>query len=316
MDIRQLKHFVALAETLNFRRAAERLHIAQPPLSASIRKLEERLGVVLFERTRRGTRLTAAGQAALDDARKAIRHAEKFGRVARAVDSGDTGVLKVGFIGSAIYALLPRVLPIFVAEFPDIQLKLHESSTTKLLASIENREIDLGIVRFPIAREGRFRLKPVELDTFVAAIPAGSSWAAKKVLSLSELAKEPFIMYDDKELHGAHTFVIQLCQLCGFIPRVSHCVIHVQTLISLVEMGQGVALVPSVAMRYGVPGVVFRHLSDLERSLPGGIALAWDPENEVPTAQRFVETMTQIVETEGISVSAQFQEIHPGTKDI
>src|ERR1700712_4075223 len=109
MDPRQLRHFIALAETLNFHRAAERLHMAQPPLSASIRRLEEQVGVPLFTRNRRGTELTPAGAAALENARRAVFHNEQFALAAQAASRGEAGILRVGFVGSATYALMPRV---------------------------------------------------------------------------------------------------------------------------------------------------------------------------------------------------------------
>lgn len=157
MDLRSLRHFVALAETLHFRRAAERLHMAQPPLSASIRRLEERLGVQLFERTRRGTRLTPVGHAALEEARRTLFHAEQFGRVAKAAAHGEAGQLRVGFVGSATYALMPRVIPEFNARFPSVQLELRESTTTRILHLVENHEMEVGLVqrRTPAATGAR-----------------------------------------------------------------------------------------------------------------------------------------------------------------
>jgi DNA-binding transcriptional LysR family regulator len=292
MDTRQLRHFIALAETLNFRRAAERVHIAQPPLSASIRRLEESLGVALFVRSRRGTALTAAGSAALEEARRAVLHAERFRGVAQAAASGEAGHLTVGFIGSATYALMPSVIPAFTARYPAVQLELRESTTSRLIALIESREIEVGLVRFPIARDTHLKLLPVEADQFVAAVHASSRWARRRRLTLAELSDEPFVMYDDREVHGLHALAVQACQRCGFVPRVSQRGVQVQTLVSLVQSGLGVALVPSVATRHSARNVVFKPLHDLGGEASIGIALAYDPTIESSAARRFREVVT------------------------
>jgi len=292
MDLRSLRHFVALAETLHFRRAAERLHMAQPPLSASIRKLEDRLGVQLFERTRRGTRLTPVGQAALEEARRALFHAEQFGRVAKAAASGEAGELRVGFIGSATYALMPRVIPEFTARFPSVQLELRESPTTRILQLVENHELEVGLVRFPIAREGKVNLVPVEHDHFVAAVHAESRWARKRRLALADLAEEPFVLYDSREVQGLHAMVLLACQHAGFVPRVHQTAVQVQTVVSLVESRLGVALVPSAAARHATRHVVFKPLVDVSSAVGIGIALAYDASAETPIARRFREVVT------------------------
>lgn len=291
MDTRQLRHFVALAETLNYRRAAERLHISQPPLSASIRKLEEDLGVLLFERTRRGTQLTPAGMAALDAARRALFHTEQFGRIASATARGEAGRLRVGFVGSATYALMPQLMPVFRARYPEVSLVLTESTTSRLLAQVEQGEVDAGLLRFPVVRACRARITPVERDRFVAALPAGHPLLAREVLNLSDLAEESFVLYDAQAVPGLHAMALLACQRAGFVPRVAQEAVQVQTVVSLVESGLGVALVPSVAMRHATPHIAFRPLHGPGADTEIGIALAWMPETETPVGQRFRETL-------------------------
>lgn len=290
MDTRQLRHFVALAETLNYRRAAERLHIAQPPLSQSIRRLEQRLGVALFERDRRGTALTAAGAAALEDARRALFHAEQFGRVAQATASGEAGRLRVGFVGSATYALMPRLLPAFAQRYPGVELELAESTTRRILQQVERGELDIGLVRYPVAQAGGVALEPLQPDRFVAALRADSAWARKRRLGLAELADEPFVLFSPGEVPGLHAVALLACQRAGFLPRVHQQAVQVQTVVSLVESGLGVALVPSVAARHASAGVVFKPLHDLDEAAAIGIALAWRPAAATPATRRFHET--------------------------
>lgn len=291
MDTRQLRHFVALAETLNFHRAAERLHIAQPPLSASIRKLEAELGVQLFERTRRGTTLTLAGAAALEDARRALFHTAQFGRTALAAANGEAGTLRIGFVGSATYALMPQVMPLFRQRYPGVQLELLESTTSKIRDMVDSGAIDAGLLRFPIIQASRMQIAPIERDVFVAALPTGHALARRRRLTLADLAQEPFVMYSAGEVPGLHAMAMLACQQAGFSPFVQQEAVQVQTVVSLVESGLGVALVPSVAMRHATRNIVFKALHGAGASTEIGIALAWRPDTETPAARRFRETL-------------------------
>lgn len=294
MDTRQLRHFIALAETLNYHRAAERLHMSQPPLSASIRKLEERLGARLFERTRRGTELTAAGQAALEDARRAVFHAEQFGRTAAAAARGEAGSLRVGFIGSATYALMPRLVPAFRARYPEVRLILIESTTWQLLEDIELGRIDAGLLRFPVMRASTASILPAERDVFVAALPARHPLARKRRLPLGALASEPFVLYSAAAVPGLHATALLACQRAGFVPQVQQEAVQVQTVVSLVGSGLGVALAPSVAARHATEDVVFRPLQGPGAETEIGIALAWRADREIPATRRFRETLQML----------------------
>jgi len=291
MDIRQLRHFVVLAETLNYHQAAQRLHMSQPPLSVSIRKLEERLGVRLFERTRRGTELTAAGQAALEDARRALFHVEQVGRTATAADCGEAGTLRVGFVGSATYALMPRLVPAFRARYPDVQLILVESTTRQLLEDIERGGIDAGLLRFPVTRASTASILLAERDVFVAALPAWHPLARKRRIPLGALANEPFVLYSAAAVPGLHAMTLLACQRAGFVPQVQQEAVQVQTVVSLVGSGLGVALVPSVTLRHATEGVVFRPLQGPGAETQIGIALAWRSDRETPATRRFRETL-------------------------
>src|SRR5687768_3402859 len=137
MELRQLRQFVAVAEARNFRRAAEQLHMAQPPLSVAIRKLEEEVGTALFVRQPRGVVLTAAGVAALSVAQQCMASADALRDAALSAAGGESGVLRVGFVGSATYSLMPKLLPAFRSRYPDVELVLRESTNLELLALVE-----------------------------------------------------------------------------------------------------------------------------------------------------------------------------------
>jgi DNA-binding transcriptional LysR family regulator len=147
MELRQLRQFCAVADVLSFRRAAEVLHMAQPPLSVAIRKLEEELDAQLFERRGRSIRLTPAGAEALRTARRCLVAADDVRAATRSAAKGESGRVRIGFVGSATYALLPRLLPLFRARYPQIELELRESTNLELLGLVEAERLEIGLVR-------------------------------------------------------------------------------------------------------------------------------------------------------------------------
>jgi len=294
MDLRQLQQFVVLAETGNFHRAAERLHMAQPPLSISIRKLESSLGTPLFVRTTRGVKLTQAGEAALTDARRALFHADQARAAAQSAGLGERGALRIGFVGSATYALLPRLIPAFRGAHPGIELILHESTSATILDRIERGQLDAGLVRFPILSSGPFQLMPLESDAFVAAVPADSPFAANDSIALKALAGDPFIMHPSADVPNLQAVAMLLCQQAGFVPRITQEAVQVQTIVSLVESGLGVALVPGVAARYTNRRVRFLRLSSPRPTARIGIALATRQDADDRHVQRFIAAAQRI----------------------
>jgi DNA-binding transcriptional LysR family regulator len=289
MELRQLRQFTALAETLNFRAAAKRLHMSQPPLSVSIRNLEEEVGVKLFTRTTHDVQLTEAGRSALSDARRTLFHAAEVARVAQAVALGLSGRLRIGFVGSAKCRLLPRILPAFRKQYHEVKLELHEGTNTTIIESLEASNLDLGIVRVPFTWQSSIEYVTVERDIFVAALPARHPLAKKPRLSLRDIAKEPFIHYKTSVVPGLHAMTMLLFQDAGFMPRVTQEAVQVETAICLVESGLGVALVPSIASCKASRGIVFRKLYRLPAVASIGLALAYDPNHETATARRFRE---------------------------
>ena len=293
MDLRQLQQFITVAETLNFRRAAERLHMAQPPLSVAIRKLEEEVGAPLFERLPRGVALTAAGVAALGLARRCLNDANALRDVAQAAAGGERGLLRVGFVGSATYALMPRLLPAFRARYPQVELVLRESTNLELLALVDTGELDIGLVRYPTGSASALRFEVVERDVICAVLPADHALAKKKRLTLEMLAREPFVDYASTRVPGLHAMVMLAFQQAGLSPQVSQEATQVQTVISLVQSGMGVALVPSVSARLAARGVVFRPVHGLPASAAIALAMASRVDGYNAAAQRFRELALQ-----------------------
>lgn len=289
MDLRRIRHFVVLAETLNFRRAAERLHMAQPPLSVSIQKLEAELGVRLFIRSANGVSLTPGGEAALVEARRLLFHGSQFAQVAQHASAGTGGSLHVGFVGSTTFGLLQKLVPRFREEYPGVELVLREATSARIVQLLEEDALDVGLVRTPLLRSSTATLVPLERDRFVAALPRANRIVSKGPLALSDLAEESFVMYTRTEAAGLHNAALLACQHAGFLPRVTQEAVQIQTVLSLVESNLGVALVPSIMQRFANDKIVYRSLSDLSAAADIGLALVYQSQMESPAAQRFRE---------------------------
>ncbi|MDR6600716.1 DNA-binding transcriptional LysR family regulator [Achromobacter deleyi] len=293
MDFRHLQQFLILAETLNFHRAAEKLHMSQPPLSVSIRKLEDMVGVPLFVRGRQGVQLTEAGLAALDEARRALFHAEQFKLAARAGAAGEGGTVRIGFVGSATHGILPRILPLFRQRYPGVTVVLREATSIRIMQDLAEDTLEVGIVRVPVAMGSNVRLAPLTTENFALAVPKGHRLARRGSIRLTDLADEAFIMYTATEAAGLRMAAINACQLRGFTPRITQEAVQVQTLLSLVESGLGVALVPAGSRRHPGPNVVYKSLADFPADASIGISLAWNPDTERSAARNLREMASQ-----------------------
>ncbi|MGH1360889.1 MAG: LysR family transcriptional regulator [Burkholderiaceae bacterium] len=289
MELRQLEQLVILSETLNFRIAAERLHMTQPPLSVSIRKLEEQLKVKLFNRTTHTVTLTEAGQAVLADARKALFHAEEVARVAFSTSQGLSGRLRLAFVGSAKSELLPRLLPPFRASYPGVALEVYEDSNTEIIRAVETGAADLGIVRSPFDWTTQLKFEPVEDDYLVIAMPAEHPLAKKRAVSLRDIENEPFIHYTLQQVPGMHALTARLLQQANVNPVVAQAATQVHTVICLVESGLGFALVPSATARHASDRVAFRPITPKPRDPKISLSLAYRPHYQTVAARRFRE---------------------------
>ncbi len=289
MKLRQLQQFVTLAETGNFHRAAECLHMAQPPLSVSMRKLEDELGSALFERTTTGVLLTLAGQAMLHDARQALLHAQQCRQAVQDARDGTGGRLRLGIIGSATYALLPRLIPSLRARYPKIALELTEATSSDVLEGLLSHRFDAGLVRHPVLDASGFELLPLDRDEFVLAVADSSPLAMHDAIALHEAAHEPFIMYPRAKVPGLAALAMMRCQFSGFVPQVAQEAMQVQTIMSLVASGLGVGLVAGVARQVMPRGVKCLLLTDNPPGFHVSIALARPAGDTNRVVQRFAE---------------------------
>ena len=244
MELRHLRYFVTVAEELHFGRAAERLFISQPPLSQQIQQLEREIGVSLFLRTSRSVKLTPAGEIFLRDARLILAAVENAVLGAKRAARGEEGWLGIGFAASATYDLLPAVLHDFRESYPAIELSLVELNAAEQAIALQDHSIHIGFARPPI--EGDTLLVGAILnEPFVAALPHTHPLASKLELSLIELAPEPFVSFPELPLPSYAQSVRLACEDAGFTPRVVQEVREMQTAISLVVAGLGIALLPA-----------------------------------------------------------------------
>jgi DNA-binding transcriptional LysR family regulator len=266
MELRQLRYFIAVAEELHFRRAAERLHISQPPLSQQIRALEDELGFELLTRSRRRVQLTPAGEAFLRDARVVLGELEGAVATARRIDAGQTGRLRVGFVGSALLSIVPGTVERFRASRPGVAIELRERSTVDQLRAVSAGVIDVGLVRPPIDDDGELRAQTVLRERTVAALPAGHALARLARVPLARLAAEPLVLFPRDQAPGFHDLLIAALASTGAGPRVVQYAPEMLTIIGLVAAGTGVSLVPASVSRLALDGVTYRPVSGAPRS--------------------------------------------------
>jgi|LauGreSBDMM110SN_4_FD.fasta_scaffold02791_1 DNA-binding transcriptional LysR family regulator len=292
MNQRRLRHFTVVAETLNFSRAAERLHIAQPALSTSIQKLEAELGARLFDRGTSGVQLTTAGRAALLEARRILFHGESLQRAVRAVTDGTAGQLRVGFVGSAIYHLVPTLIPTYRLEFPNVELILRDITSSATIMTMLNEDaLDLGIIRTPLREPHAATLLTLQKDNLILALPPSHRLAATaehEQIRLSDLAHEPFIMYSSGEASGLHRISMSVCEAAGFAPLIAQEATQLATVLALVASGLGIALVPEVVRGQTTLRTAYRQLQHAEVS-ETTLALAYLAGDESPAAARFLD---------------------------
>ena len=261
MELRQLRYFVAVAEELHFRRAAARLHISQPPLSQQIAALEHELGVRLLERTRRRVELTPAGEAFLRDARATLAELDVAVSTARSIDAGQEGVLRVGFVGSALLSIVPTTVQQFRRSRPGAEIELRERSTVEQLRAVSTGLIDVGLVRPPIEADETMHTEVVMREHTVAAIPEGHPLAALRRVPLRRLAAESLVLFPRRQAPGYHDLLIGRLAATGVTPHVAQYAPEMMTIIGLVAAGIGVSPVPASLSHLAIDGVTYRPLS-------------------------------------------------------
>lgn len=292
MEFRQLQYFLGVASELHFSRAAEKLFIAQPALSRQIQQLEENLGVLLFERDKRNVKLTPAGEYLQDEARQILSQLENISKRTQQIHKGESGEIKIGHPGSAIYSVIPPILTSLRTNFPEIKAKLSEVLEDDLFGNLKNYQIDVGFIREPFVNKNIVSKKIFE-ESFALVLPENHWISKENFTSLAQVKYEPFVLPPRYAGSAYYDLLVRMCEREGFTPNVSHESNYGATILRLVEHNLGVSLMPisykfSSAMR-----VKFIELTDIPERTQ--LSIAWRKNDINPVLMNFLKAAESVV---------------------
>ena len=274
MELRHIRYFVAVAEELNFTRAAARLGIGQPPLSQQIKDLEAELGTALLRRVPHGAELTEAGRVFLEEGRRTIAAADGAAIAVKRAARGEFGHLSLGFTGSAHFnAFVPAAIGAFTHRYPDVALTLEEANTHRLLDAMARGTLDVAFTHSGPDLSAGLSSEVVKQEPLVAVLPAGHPAAAGPAIRLADLARDPFILKPFSVGPELHRQVMEACRKVGFEARLGREAPQIATVVSFVAAGLGVALVPASMQQMQAPGVRYLPLSDVQASI--SLCMVW-----------------------------------------
>ncbi|MFC7395503.1 LysR family transcriptional regulator [Scopulibacillus cellulosilyticus] len=292
MELRHLRYFIAVAEELHFGKAAERLKIAQPPLSHQIKQLETELGVPLLYRTKRKVELTEAGKVFLKRCYQILSDVNKACEEAQSIYRGEIGQLTIGF-GGAVYDLLPPILDIYQNKYPNLKIIFQQLTTSDQVKALTEGKIDVGLLVSPIDSP-HLKFEVIREEPFIAALPKTHRLAKlKQPIDVSELANEPFIMTPRSVGPSYYDAIISLCFQAGFSPKTSQEVQELQTILALVASGMGAALLPSSFQFLKNDDVVYLPLKKSKATCK--IAAAWHKDNKSPIVHSFLNLIRELM---------------------
>lgn len=293
MDIRRLRYFLVLADELHFGRAASRLSISQPPLSVSIRQLEETIGAKLFERSHQKVRLTAAGEALVPAAQALIERMNSTMHQVRDVDQGVTGHLRIGFVGALLYQGLPRLLQQFQLSRAGLRLNMLELNTKDQLTELTHGSLDVGFVHASRLPEGVSSLL-FSSEELVACLPQQHLLAGKAALNLRELRDDKFIVFSRQVSPYYYDRIQSLCFTAGLDPDIRCEARHWLSVLSLVAQGFGVALVPASLEGSSMAGLCFIALEEV--ALLSQAYCIWQTDDQRPVLSAFITAVRDAAE--------------------
>lgn len=268
--------------------------MAQPPLSQQIRQLEDELGVRLFDRTRRRVQLTDAGRMVLDEAQRTLAQAEQVVTTARRAAEGSAGFLRVGFSSSAPYTTLPAILRGFRAQFPDVVMNLFERSTEEQIDLLASGVIDVAFVRRPVENATEsVTIRTILSEPLVLALPHDHPLRHRRFVDAHALATEPFILFPRHAAPGLYDQIDSIFRKASFRPRVAQEAVQMQTIVSLVSAGLGVAIVPASIRNLHRERVIYL---PLRPTAVTEMAVAYDRNNHSRVLQSFLQVVARLSE--------------------
>lgn len=292
MELRQLRYFIAVAEERSFSRAAQRLHISQPPLSMQVMMLEEELGVRLLDRSNRGVSLTAAGSVFYEEMRAVLVRLEHGKTRTQQAGQGHVGTLSIGFVSIADYGILPPALKEFRSRFPEVQVQLHELTTDAQIREMRAGRLDLGIALGPI-QDAALTFETLLHEELVLAAPSGHRLGKSNgALDLRAFSKENFIVPPRDIAPGLYDLIISHCHASGFFPHITQHARQMQTVISLVAAGMGLALVPSSVQNLKRTGVQYSRIRGASAGIEIGMLRSPDIKDQLH--DHFVATLKRV----------------------
>jgi DNA-binding transcriptional LysR family regulator len=296
IELRQLRYFLAVAEELHFGRAAARLHMTQPPLSQAIAAFEEVLGTPLFARNRRSVALTPAGAALLPEARRLLAGAAALPELARRAAGGEAGRLALAFITSADYSILPPLLRRYSDQYPAVHLLLQEAtSDIQVEELLRGGDIDAGFLIPPLPDKAQAELDYMKVleEPLILCAPAGLALAPDGApVRLQDLPELSLIVFPRAVSPALYDAILACFRAAGVVPAIGQQAIQMQTIVSLVSAGMGLALVPQSVSNLMRPGVEYRALADPTPLVETGIA--WRRDNASPVLKGFLELIRNL----------------------
>jgi DNA-binding transcriptional LysR family regulator len=297
VELRHLRYFLAVAEECHFGRAAERLHMAQPPLSQQIRQLESELGVTLLRRSTRRVELTPAGTAYLERVREILAEVDRAGVEAQRIASGLEGRLVVGCVGSATYSLLPAFARTLRDMLPRVDIAFRgELLVPEQVEALGARRIDLALLRPPVD-DPSIHVELLRRERLIVALPDDHPLAARRRLRVEDLRDHNLVVHASRGRSVMHGIVDELCREAGFVPSVAHEVAETSTLLTFVAAGLGVAVVPEPVSELGVPGVTCRPLASPAAHVD--LAVGVREGDDSPVLDRALELLRGLVQAAG-----------------
>ncbi|MES2399422.1 MAG: LysR family transcriptional regulator [Pseudomonadota bacterium] len=294
IELRLWRQFVAVAEELHFGRAAIRLHMTQPPLTQAIAQMEAVLGYRLFDRTKRSVQITAAGAALLPEARDLLARAQALPAYGRASADGEAGRLRLAFVSTVGFDLLPRWVRAFREQHPRVDLELIEATGDVQLQAFERGEIDAGfMLHSPGFAPPGLACHRIVHEQLVVAMPEQGALAAQTALALRDLLAQPLVIFPRRIVPSLYDAIFAMYHAAGESPRVAQEAIQMQTIVNLVSAGLGVAWVPESVQQFQRPGVVYRSVPPSRKiskvAVPGcETSLVWSGRSANPVLERFV----------------------------
>ena len=291
MELRHLRYFIAVADEQSFSRAAERLHMAQPPLSHQIKDLEKELGVQLFDRKSHPIQLTPAGQAFLEECRATLAQLEQAVHKTQRIHQGELGYLTVGFTSSMANGVFPEMLRTFRQRYPEVELILQEEHSASLIQRLRDRQTDIIFLYLyhEIYEANDLEMMSLTQEPLVAVLPKNHPLAAKSQISLADLKDEEFVMPLHQVVAGLSEQIYHLCSQAGFIPKVVQTAVFMVTILGLVAGETGISILPSHVENIQREGVVYRPI--MEPTATTHLTAVWRQNDSSTILQHFLDVI-------------------------